>query len=195
MKYLKMLGLMAIALVALTAFASPASATTLTSPAGTHLPVGTTIHAVSKGHVVLDSAIGKIECNSTLEGNTTTTGGLFKEKTTDVEMANSSLSFTGCTTALVKVLKPGTLTINSGGGGNGTLVSNGAEVTVETFGVHCIFATSGNTIGTVTGGNPAVIEISATIPRTGGGGGVFCGSSAPWTGSYEVTKPKPLVID
>ncbi len=195
MKYLKMLGLAAIAASALMAFAGTASATLLTSPAGTALTVGKVIHAVTPAgtHAVLDSPIGKIECNSTVQGSITNAGGGVPTKS--VEGNLTTLSFTGCTTATVHVLKNGTLKITSSGGGKGALTSTGAEVTVETFGLHCIYSTNGTPIGTVTGGSPAKLAISAEIPRTGGKSGAFCGSTAPWTGSYNVTSPNPLFVD
>ena len=195
MKYLKMLGLAAIAAAALMVIAGPASATTLTSPANTKLGVGAEIKASTPAgtHAVLDSPIGKIECNGSVAGKITNAGG--GTPTVSVEGSLSTLSFTGCTTATVHVLKNGTLKITSSGGGKGALVSNGAEVTVETFGLHCIYATSNTAIGTVTGGSPATLAISATIPRTGGKSGAFCGSTAPWTGSYTVTSPNPLLVD
>ena len=194
MKYLKMLGLAAIAAAALMAFvgAGTASATELTSPEGTMVTAGTTITAKSEGHAVLDSIIGKIECNSEVSGPTGNTGGANET----ISGTISTLSFTGCTTATVHVLKAGSLEIHSiSGTHNGTLTSTGAEVTVETSGFHCIFTTKETDIGTLTGGSPATLDISATIPRTGGRSGAFCGGSAPWTGSYEVTSPKPLFVD
>jgi hypothetical protein len=187
MKYLKMLGLAAVAAAALMAFAGPASATQLTSPVGTQLPAGTTIHAVSKGHSVLDSLIGKIECNSTLQGKTSNASGA------TIEAAISTFTFGACTTATVHVIKSGSLKIASTGGGNGSVTSTGAEWTVVTFGIHCIFSTNNTSIGTITGGNPAVLNISATMPVTGTSG-PFCGTSAPWTGSYEITTPNPLFV-
>jgi ABC-type glycerol-3-phosphate transport system substrate-binding protein len=75
MKYLKILGLAAIAAAALMAFAGTASATTLTSPKGTIVKTGTVIHAVSEGHVVFDPPFSKSECNLTIEGTTSNEGG------------------------------------------------------------------------------------------------------------------------
>lgn len=66
MKYLKTLGLAPIVAVALMASTGTASAETLTSPAGTHIPVGTLVHFESVGHVVLHTPIGTVECNSTI---------------------------------------------------------------------------------------------------------------------------------
>jgi hypothetical protein len=200
MKYLKILGLAAIAAAALMAFAGTASATTLTSPKGTIVKTGTTIHAVSEGHAVLDPPFGTIECNSTVEGTTSNEGGVVGGVTQSVTGTISVLNFTGCTNATVSVIKKGTLTITSLGNGNGSLSSSGAEVTVEFIGTHCIFTTNNTAIGTVTGsgnleGKTATLDISANISRTGGRSGAFCGTTAAWTGSYSVTKPDPLYID
>jgi len=70
---------------------------------------------------------------------------------------------------------------------------------VQAFGFHCIFGTgAGTDIGTVTtntaSGGAATLDIGATIPRTGGTSGVFCGSTAQWTGTYKTTVPATLII-
>ena len=218
MKYLKMLGLAAIAAGALMAFAGAgtASATTLTctNPPGTRVvcPTGTVIKAESEGHATLDSIIGNIECASTVEGSTSNEGS----STETVSGNISALTFTGCTnSAVVTVLAKGSLEVHtdpadpegkSGKTGNGTLTSTGTEVTVEQSGFHCIFKTNGTDIGTLTGATTATnaakefthmatLDISATIPRTGGRSGIFCGSSAPWTGSYTVVSPNNGWLD
>lgn len=194
MKFLKMLSLAAIAAGALMAFAGSASATQLTCGSAV-CPAGTVIHAVSEGHVVLDPIIGKIECNSTVEGKTANEGS----STETVHGAITTLLFEPCTNAVVKVINPGELIVHAiGTGPNGTLTSNGAEVTVEFSGFHCIFTTKETDIGTLTGsastGKTATLDIVAEIERTGGRSGAFCGEKAKWTGFYEVTKPDPLNI-
>ena len=213
MKYLKMLGLAAIAAGALMAFAGAgtASATelTCTEPAGVIVmcPNPTTVHAVSEGHAVLDTIFGNIECESTVNG-TANTGG---PSSTETVVGSGEVTFFNCTTAVVKVLKNGTLEIHTDPNDsasdttNGTVTSTGSEVTVETFGFHCIFTTNNTDIGTLTGSSTvaaargvatetATFDISATIPRTGGRSGAFCGASAPWTGAYKVTTPDWLDI-
>jgi hypothetical protein len=76
---------------------------------------------------------------------------------------------------------------------NRTLTSNGAEVTVELAGLHCIVSTSNTDIGTVagtaTGGGAATFTAKgAAIPQTGGRSGAFCGSSASWNATYTLDK-------
>ncbi|HEX5526105.1 MAG TPA: hypothetical protein VFX44_02770 [Solirubrobacterales bacterium] len=211
MKYLKMLGLAAIAAGALMAFAGAgtASATELTCSAGVMCTAPTTIHATSEGHATLDSPIGNISCEGTVSGEANT-----GSSTTTVS-GGGTVSFFNCTEgATVHVLANGTLEIhteytkeadghetqNAASTGNGTLTSTGTEVTVEFRGFHCIFRTKETDIGTVTGsknnaGKTATLDINGRIPAVGGRSGIFCGSTSPWTGSYLITTPDYLDID
>jgi hypothetical protein len=102
----------------------------------------------------------------------------------------------------VTVLQKGILEVhtrNASADNNGLFTSSGTEVTVEFFGTHCIFKTQNTTVGTLTGssttGRTATLDIQATIPRTGGRSGAFCGATAALTGSVTVTKPDWLDID
>ena len=190
------------------AFAGIASATVLTSPAGTTYT--STIKAESEGTTSLhNTSLGitvsctesKVEGNVESHGASSTAGGTI-----------TSLTFGGCGTNDVTVLpvsepkgKTGSLeihtTVNAKGEtegvtGNGTLTSTGTEITINStsIGVSCTYKTSATDIGTVTGGTPATLNInSAVIPRTGDS--IFCGSSGKWTGSYKVTSPATLLVD
>ncbi|MGN6254287.1 MAG: hypothetical protein ACTHO8_04815 [Solirubrobacterales bacterium] len=199
MKYVKMLGLAAIAAAALMAFAavgSASAATTLTCGSGTLCAAETTIESKSEGKAVLDAPFGNVECESTVKGHTTNTAG-------SPDGPITSLTWSNCGGDTVTTLENGSLSIETEGAtsnNNGTLKSTGSKVTVIHLGVHCIYETSGTTLGKVTGSantanGKATLDISATIPRVGGNGGAFCGSSAPWTGSYEVTSPATLNVD
>ncbi|MGN6253795.1 MAG: hypothetical protein ACTHO8_02280 [Solirubrobacterales bacterium] len=174
--------------------AGSASATLLTCGTGSQCPEHTTIKSASEGKAVLDAPFGNVECESTVEGTTENSVG------ETVHGPISSLTFTNCGGDTVTVLEKGTLSIAAGGGEhNGELTSSGAKVTVIHLGVHCIYETSSTKIGKVTGstttGSNATLDISATIPRVGGTGGAFCGSSAPWTGSYKITSPNLIDVD
>jgi hypothetical protein len=186
MKYAKILGLLAVAAAALMAFAGVASATTVTSSAGT-TPA---ISASAEGHVVLDNPIAKIECASSVSGSVTAHGA-----GVTASGPISALSFTGCTNSWhVTVVSAGSLEIHSIGSGDGTLTSSGATVESTRFGITCRYATSSTDIGTVTDGTNATLDISAAIPFHGGSG--LCGGGATtWTGSYKVNSPTNLVID
>lgn len=198
MKYIKMLGLLALAAAALTAFVGTASATTATSPKGT---VYTGAYkAVAEGATYLHSSFFvTVQCGaSVVEGkveqhgaNVTTKGKI------------SSLSFSECTDE-VTVRKAGSLeahaTAVKGTDADGTVTSSGVEIAVHTSVGECIFTTSNTDIGTgtltsttTTGGNATLDIKSASIPVTGGS--FFCPSSATWTGSYKVVTPSTLYID
>lgn len=195
MKYAKILGLAALALAALMAFAGTASATTLTSPSGT-VYTGE-IKSESEGSTSLKSSfIGTVTCSgSTVKGKVESHG-------TGVTAAGkiAELTFSGCSggSPTSPVAKPGTLEVHgTTTTGNGTLTSNGAEVIVHnTLAGTCTFVTSNSDIGTLTGSNVtggnATLDISGVAVRTNGSG--FCGESATWSGSYKVTSPSTLEV-
>lgn len=186
------LGFGSTALLFLIAFIGTASATIITSPAGTTYT--STVKAESEGAVSLhNSSLGiTVTCQkSTVEGKieshgaATTAGGKV-----------SSATFTECGTNDVTVAKAGSLELHSLGSGKGTLTSSGAEITVNStsIGVSCTYTTSGTDVGVVTGGTPAKLAIaSSTISRTGDS--VFCGSSALLTGNYKATTPSTALVD
>ncbi len=205
MKHLKMLGLAAIAAGALMAFvgAGTASATELICKNGSGVeemcaaPTSISAEVQPGTKVVLDPPFGAIECSKSAVSGSASTGGA----TSTPNGSNSTLTFESCN-ATVTVLKKGSLEVHTQGAtanDNGLLTSTGTEVTVEFIGTHCIFATSNTNIGTLTGSDTtkgkATLDISATIPRTGGRSGAFCGSTAAWTGAYTVTAPAFLDID
>ncbi len=105
----------------------------------------------------------------------------------------------GSCNASITVLNTGTGEVHTeaaGANGNGTFTTNGAEVTTELAGFHCIWSTANTDSGQVIGGTPAKLKISsAPIPRTGGRSGAFCGSSAALTAEFTVTSPSTLLID
>ena len=193
MKYLKTL---AVAAVALMAFASSASATHLTVTTENGIQDQVPFNSTLTGHLeagteatLKSSFIGEVKCAaSTIAGRVTRAGSA----TETVAVEVTELTFTSCN-GTVTVLKKGTLEIHTEkevSNGNGTLTSNGAEVTVELAGLHCIFTTSNTDVGQVKGTHSGSVEAkaeSAPIPRTGGRSGAFCGSSATWNAAYTIT--------
>jgi hypothetical protein len=190
MKFTKILGLVAMAALALMAFASTATATTLYTN-GEKKAVSVTIEATLKGSALLrdtSNVFANTCTSSTVKGHTvspftgTTVGGPI-----------DSLSFSGCTHEKVVVDTLGTLNVEViGSGPNGTVRSNGAKVTtpVTIFGsvVTATCTTENTDIGTLTGsespwtGTPlSEIDINAVLN---------CGSilpSAKWEGTYLIT--------
>lgn len=197
MNKLKSLVLVAAVFAAFASLAATASATELYTESGMVTP-GTTIAAAAEGKTILHPPIGSIECGaSTVEGTTSNTGGA----TETVKGNISALTYTECN-ATVTVLKKGSLEIhtrNAEADGNGTLTSSGTEVTVVFAGFHCVFSTNNTDLGTLTSDTEseanATLDIEATIPRSGGSSGIFCGSTAAWTGSYAFTAPSTIGVD
>ena len=190
MKYLKILGLLAVAASAMMAFAGSASATTLTAPAGTTY-TGEIVAENETGHVRLHNPAANIECSSTVKGTVTGHGA-----SVTAEGEISTLDFTPCTgNWTVTGNIGGTLIAHTGG----AITSTGATVTAvnDSLGITCRYATNATSIGTLTGATSstthATLDISASIPFHSGS--IFCGSGASaWTGNYTVTTPKGLVI-
>ena len=209
MKYLKMLGLAAVAAMALMAFAGAgtASATTLckTVPdangnceAAWHYPIGTVIHASQEAGTtaILEDTSGNtlVTCTeSTIKGTTTTTGSSTETVKGHISAMIWGSGPTPCT-ATTDTIALGELEVHAElPHGNGTLTGSGSKVTVQIFGVSCVYGTgAGTDLGTVTGGNPATIDVNAVINRVEGG--FLCPSTTKWTASYVITEPKPLYV-
>jgi hypothetical protein len=209
MKLTKVLGLMAVAVAALMAFAGSASATTLTSPTGTTYT--STIKAVrdAKGLApTLDGSFTTVTCEESevegkveTHGSSVTAGGKITKLTFGkcnfpvTVQANGSLEIH----PVKKGVEPHeTCLVSEGDNCQGTLTSSGAKVTVATSVGTCTFTTNNTNIGTLTTtaqtGKTATLDIgSSPIPRTEGN--FLCGSTATWTGNYEVTTPDSLWID
>ncbi|HET7418629.1 MAG TPA: hypothetical protein VFJ61_13485 [Solirubrobacterales bacterium] len=192
MKYAKFLALAATALAALMAFAGVASATTLTSPAGTTF-TGTLKASSSETTLTNSSTIGTIKCTKSEVEGPVTSHGTGKTVFGDV----SKLTFTECTNGepTDPVVKGGTLELHWTSGSNGTVTSSGAEVIIhKTLVGSCTFKTNNTDIGQFTGGTPAKLDIeSAAIPQESTN--FFCPTSATWKGSYTVTSPGTLLAD
>jgi hypothetical protein len=185
MKYWKTLGVAALAAVTcVLAVAASASATTVTGPSGETTP---TFHIVHEGtHMEMHNAIVNIQCNLTLVGTVSSHGS-----GVTANAALSTFQLTNCTNEWVfDVNSLGSLEIHykdAGiGHGIGTVTWTGARLTSTRAGLSCIYETKATPIGTLTGGSPATLAISANIPRVGGS--FLCGgSTAQWTGSLVTT--------
>jgi hypothetical protein len=183
MKYVKILSLLAVAAAAMMAFAASASADYVTTSTGGGAETPE-IHGVSEGHVTLKNPIANISCNSTTAGTPTSHGA-----GAAVSGPISTLAWSNCTNSWhVTTLAPGSLSVESTSGHNGSLSSTGARVATTRFGVTCVYETENTPIGTVTGGNPATLSISASIPLDAEASSGLCGSgNAAWEGSYSTT--------
>jgi hypothetical protein len=196
MRCAKTVGLVALAVAGLMALAGGASATPLTSPAGTQVGTGTKVHAEVENSLKIDGAVPVTCKSSTIEGEVTsssaTTAGITLAKLTTEE----------CGVHTVTVLKPGSLELHATGEGKATMTSSGMELTVLTHGIfsttHCLYKTEGTDAGTFTGSSSTsatatwdIGSVSLIQPSTDFG----CGMSAELTGSYKFTSPDYLDVD
>jgi opacity protein-like surface antigen len=186
MKYVKMLGLAAVAAAALMAFigAGTASAaelysTGVTVNAGTKiegsLESGTTATlSTTDGKTIVDTCTGS-SVNGTVNAYT---GG-------DVTGAISSLTWSGCSVT-TDTLTNGNLSINA----SGTVSGNGSVVTVNT-GVTCRYGTgAGTALGTLTTGKLAInAVINEQEPKA-----FLCPDTTKWVANYTVTSPHDLTV-
>jgi hypothetical protein len=201
MKYLKILGLTAVAAMALMAFlgASSASATVLCKTTQNvcaekwDYPAGTRIEAIVLNTVLLKAGIEDTCTKGVANGITANTGS----DTETVHGEIAELTFENCTCP-VTVIKKGELEIHYEGEGKGTLTGKGSEVTVNCAGVTCTYGTAagGTDLGTLdepaNSTSDTKMTISASLPKLAGG--FFCASTGTWTGEYTVTKPVPLYV-
>jgi len=191
MQHLKIIGLAAILAAAFMALAGSASATPiLTSPAGTEY-TGTFEASLEKGTSALfKTTVANVTCTgSTIAADVTT------NNETHASGPITTLDFSGCSTTFDPLKNAdgtfGSLTIND----KGEVFGFNIRITKVASGVHCVFgaASSGTKLGTLTGGTPAKLVISATVPLLEGSAFLF-GSTGTWTASYTVTKPGTLLI-
>jgi hypothetical protein len=189
MKYLKMLGIVAVVAGALTALvgAGAASATVLYSN-GSKLGTGTAFEATGT-NLVFKMGFATIECShSEMAGKTETAGSASQT----VEGKLSSLSFTGCN-GTFHVLKSGKLIFHYTSGSNGTVTSEGTELTIAFSGTSCTYGTpTATNFGALTGGSPATLNASSPLTRLAGG--FLCANPASWTAAYTFTSPNPLEV-
>jgi hypothetical protein len=205
MRYLKMLGLAAMATLALTALvgASTASGAKVCSTTGTGefcssgrvVGSNTTYHETSL-KLTITSTFDVVICHSTMHLAITngSTGTLQVD----------AMTFTSCVDSFGSNCTAGSSasstnrwagTVAASGGGNGTMTIENVTIqyTCPIFGVNttCIYsAVSG--VGTFTGGEPAKFTANsiAVTRESGSGGG--CSEKATWSGTFTVETPSSL---
>jgi hypothetical protein len=196
MKHLKILGLAAVAAMALMAIgASTASATTLAvggSKTNSAVKIEASLETGTSAKLQkTDGTFANTCTTSKVVGTTsvftgTAVSGPLAEKET-------GLSFGSCTTEKVTVDASGSLSVEwISGTTNGTVKSSGAKVTVPSpFGTLTCETGTGTDVGTLTGTKTgsATMDIKAVL-NCG-----FLAPSATWEGSYWVTSPGGLGVE
>jgi hypothetical protein len=207
---MKILVLIAAIVAVLMAFAASASATTPTSPTGTTYT--STIKAVADSSAgatkpTLDGSFTTVTCEeSQVEGTDERHGfdvtAVIKLTQLTFGRCNFPVTVQAKGSIEIHPIKKGvepheTCLTTEGDTCQGTLTWSGGKVTVATSVGTCTFTTSSTDIGVLTTtaqtGKTATFDIEGTIPRTEGN--FLCGSTATWTGNYEVTTPDSLWID
>ena len=189
MKYLKMLGLTAIAAMAMMAVtAGSASATTLEVTGATQNgPVEITASIKSGNWVLLKDTAGFNPNTCTVSHVSGTTATPYSASSVTAPV--STLTFEGCTRP-VEVKNAGKLEVTYTTGTNGTVASEEAEVIVGTAIGKLTCKTGATTnIGTLNGvaSGHATMTVSAVLN---------CGivPSATWSGEYTITAPHGLGV-
>lgn len=203
MRYLKMLGLAAVAAMALTAAfgASSASATVLctttSTPCGSAWHVDELVFSVETGNSWITRSTGgafEATCgaNSALTATKKSTGS---STTTPVwSVAKAGLTWSNCTNTS-HTLAGGELEVHHiTGTDNGTVTAKGFEITQVFSGVSCIYGFgNGTDLGVLTGGAPAVLHISAVVNKVGGS--FLCPSDSVWESTYTITNHKTVHVE
>jgi hypothetical protein len=156
-------------------------------------PAGTVIHAEAETFILIETALGNIECEqSTIKATT--------EQKTALPLGAKVEALTfgignKCGATTVETVEKGTLDIElidfaPEWTHNGTLTFTGTKIKTIQMGFEC-FYTLGDA-GTLTGGATATIDLSGTMTRVGGG--LACPQNAKVLGFYKVTSPAPLWV-
>lgn len=204
MKYLKTLGLAAIAATALMAFlgAGTASATVLCSAAespcslahkysvgtriGFSLASGTSLRWVNEGNTLETCKGAVLKSDITNAGSATTT----------VTSENKTLSFSECNTANGFTKLGGLEIHNISGTSNGTVTASGEigwTFNNPLFG-SCVYGwTTGGVVGTITEGKPATLDLNTGIVRLTGSS-VLCPANGTLEGSLVQTEPASTTL-
>jgi hypothetical protein len=196
MKYLKMLGLVALAAAALMALigAGTASATVIcknnlnTETCSEPYAIGTEgIASVPSGN----SLALKDTNGNTLDtcAESTVTGRLKSQGKGEPALSElSAITFNSCT-FVTKTLRPGRGELKwIEGTDNGTLFTYETEVTINTgFFGSCVYGPNGADMGTTVGGNPGSLTLNAVVTRLNSN--FACPATSRLTGKYVATSP------
>jgi hypothetical protein len=202
MKYLKMLGLAAVAAMALMAFvgAGTASATVICKtqvtpcPAEWMVSTGTNISASLEGTAKLETTAAEPTLLDTctggsVSGPTEQTGS--STETVSIKFGKEGVSWTGCTST-TDTVSGGTIEFHWITPWKLTVTVKEVKVTVNIAGVSCTygFGSEYKDIGTFEPseeGKPAKMVISTVVPKAEGG--FLCPGEARWTATYAATAP------
>lgn len=198
MKNLRILGLAAIATMAMLAYLGVGSASGVVlctakvnpCPAGKDEPAGTKIEATLNGSASWATTGGTVISTCTIgthKWEMENTGGLNK----DVIKKKQVFNFANCTSPA------GVLALGEGreqhisGTENATMFDSGTEITMQVFGVDCVYGTgSGTDMGTAEAGSEASLSENAVLAKISGS--LLCPNSVAFKALWTITNPKNL---
>jgi hypothetical protein len=203
MKYVKMLGLAAVAVAALMAFVAAGSAsatvlcTTSTNPCTSKWAKATQLEfsVTAKTSATWKTAIDTNTCTEgTLKAPMINEGG--SGEAVRLSVAASDFSWNSCTFANV-TLEGGELEIKSiAGSTNGTMTIKGFSFTTSTptYGSCAYTAGTGTPLGllTASGTGEAVIDIETTLVKKSGG--FICPNTMEWWEKWVQTAPSKKAL-
>lgn len=204
MKYVKMLGLAAVAAMALMAFAGAGTASasvlcqTATNPCGSPYANGTTIEATleSGSSAILKNTSSSIvnTCTSSTVSGSLTNGNA--TETARGAVTTAGLTFKNCLDEPTTTVTAGQLEIHATDDkGNGTVTATGVTVTMLVSGVTCAYTAGGGIdLGTYTE-STKTIHITAVVPKDNNHSSFLCpAATAVWEANYVITKPTGTVF-
>lgn len=202
MKQLKMLGFAMLVAAALASFTGSASATTLTSPAGTTLGAGAKIKLSGSFELKGVFPVAITCLGSKLEGEVEQAGG----PSETVRIAISPSTFTECGNHTVSFFKGGVLEVHTRTGsadGYGSVRWRGLRMTAVLHSVfgsfHCIYGIENGYVGTINGST--ITKSTATFGASFLEGTFqeatdsICGTVAQIGGSWKIETPDYLDVD
>jgi hypothetical protein len=203
MKHLKLIGLAAVAAMAVIGFggAGTASATVLCkateSPCSESnlIKNSSLIHADLEGRSVSEFTFSYIfeSCTGgTLTAGLSSQGGA--ASTVIVGTAPSSWTWSGCEAGGVTATESGEIEIHHNAGtDNGTLTAKGFGFKFATLNSECIYVPSSlSELGVLTGGVFPTIEINTVLVKSKGS--LSCYQDFFWRATYKITSPAPLYV-
>lgn len=204
MRYLRILGLAAVAALALTAFAGAGTAAAETTPCKEAVEtctsswgVGTEVEAMSIAGGPEEVSTLVFTTGSFFAQNVACTGDLKgKIENTTTPSGKGEAFWTNCTGAeAVSTVTNGTIAIHHDSGYNGVVTIKGFVIYVRQSGVDCYYR--GEATGTLTAGEKPIIHITQELPKVNLPNEVssmLCPATVKMHATYEVIKPRPLYV-
>lgn len=194
MKNLKTFGFAVAAVTAFMAFAAGASATTLTSPAGTTYTGAVQAESILENlHVYVGGQLVE-RCDSEFEWKAESHGAAATASGPVTAFSTSECSLD------VTLLKPGSFevhTMSEANTGSGTVTWNGVEATMPIFGADCVYVLEKPYVANLTGsktveGKTPIVDFEThwTLAK-----GLFCTKTTIWKSYFQVTGPDYLDVD